>query len=254
MKNKLKMDQKPVLEQLKIGIIKGWNISTLPEDFIKWLNEPHIRIFRVAGGVSYLIMLGGISFIKIPFPIYLCCLFISFLFLIFHFYISYHRIKHIRYLWVNGYLDERNSPFQKIASLSIRALACIKGACDQAQPVGLTLGLMLGADEALKYGNKDPIFGPLLGSGIQALFPSENRVNFKEMIGKTYDEIVTEGKTIKQFNLALESLNEETRTGGISKAEFDELSKAFKELVNTSTERQNELSNHITKLIEESRK
>lgn len=143
---------------------------------------------------------------------------------------------------------------KKIARLSIRALACIKGACDQAQPVGLTLGLMLGADDALKYGNKDPIFGPLLGSGTQALFPSENRFKFKEMIGKTYDEIVTEGKTIKQFNLALESLNEETRTGGISKAEFDELSEAFKEMVNTSSERQNELSNHITKLVEESRK
>ena len=248
------MDQKPILEQLKIGIVKGWNISTLPDDFIKWLNEPHIRIFRVAGGVSYLIMLGGISYIKVPFPIYLCCVFISFLFLIFHFYISYHRIKHIRYLWVNGYLDERNSPFQRIASLSIRALACIKGACDGAQPVGLTLGLMLGADEILKYGDKKPIFGPLLGSGIQTLFPSENRVKFKEMIGKTYDEIVGEGKSIKQFILALESLNEETRTGGISKAEFDELSKAFKEMVNTSSERENELRDHITKLIEESRK
>lgn len=102
------MDQKPVLEQLKIGIIKGWNISTLPDDFTKWLNEPHIRIFRVAGGVSYLIMLGGISYIKIPFPIYLCVFIISFLFFIFHLYISYNRIKHIIYLWKNGYLDVRN--------------------------------------------------------------------------------------------------------------------------------------------------
>lgn len=248
------MDQKPILEQLKIGIIKGWNTPTLSEDFIKWLNEPQIRIFRVLGGVSYLIMLGGITHITVPFPIYLCCLFISFTFLIFHFYISYNRIKHIRYLWKNGYLDVRNSPFQRLASLSLRVLSCIKGVCDQAQPIGLTLGIMLGLDEALKHGDKEPIFGPFLGSGVQALFPSENRVNFKDMIGKTFDEIVTEGKTIKQFNLALENLTEEERTGGISKADFDELSKGFKEIVNNSTERQNELRDHITKLIEESRK
>jgi uncharacterized membrane protein len=249
-----KMDQKPVLEQIKMGIIQGWNTPTLPEDFIKWLNEPYIRIFRVVGGVSSLIMLGGISYMKVPFPIYLCCIFISFLFLIFHFYISHIRHKHIRYLWISGQLEVRNSPFQRIGTLCFKALSCIKGVCEDAQPVGLVLGLMLGADEALKQGNKDPIFGPLLGSGIQALFPSENRVNFKAMIGKTYDEIVTEGNNIKQFNLALESLNEETRTGGISKAEFDELSKAFKEMVTTSSERQNELSKNITKLVEESKK
>lgn len=112
---------------------------------------------------------------------------------------------------------------------------------------------MLGADEVLKYGDREPLFGPFLGLVIQALFPNESRIKLKDMVGKTYDEIVSEGKTIKQFNLSLETLTEELRTGGISKADFDELSKAFKELVNICSEKQIELSHQITNLIEESK-
>lgn len=31
---------------------------------------------------------------------------------------------------------------------------CLKGACDSAQPIGLTLGVMLGTDEILKFANR----------------------------------------------------------------------------------------------------
>lgn len=51
-----------------------------------------------------------------------------------------------------------------LAKLAANALFCLKYTCDAAQPVGLGLGLMLGADDILKQANKEPIFLPLLGS------------------------------------------------------------------------------------------
>ena len=56
----------------------------------------------------------------------------------------------------------RNSPLDRFATLGARALCCLKGACETAQPVGVTLGLMISTDQILLAANKEPIFTPYL--------------------------------------------------------------------------------------------
>jgi hypothetical protein len=84
------------------------------------------------------------------FGLFILLYLIAISFFIYHLYISYYRFKHIKYLFKSGALDVRNSPLDKYASMLVRVLACAKGACDAATPIGLGLGLMLGADQTLK--------------------------------------------------------------------------------------------------------
>jgi hypothetical protein len=79
-------------------------------------------------------------------------MFLGILFTIYHLIISYYRIKHIKNILKSDKLDVKNSPLDRLASLAAKALFCFKGACEAAPAsaaVGLTLGLMLGADEII---------------------------------------------------------------------------------------------------------
>jgi hypothetical protein len=46
-----------LIQRIKIGIVKGWNIPTLPKGVITFLDLPFIRILRVLGGISVIIVL-----------------------------------------------------------------------------------------------------------------------------------------------------------------------------------------------------
>jgi len=82
------------------------------------------------------------------------------IFTLYHIIISFYRVKHMLKILRSNELDIKNSPLDKLASMAARALFCLKNACDSAQPVGLTLGLLLGTDEILKGAKRDPIFTP----------------------------------------------------------------------------------------------
>jgi hypothetical protein len=49
----------------------------------------------------------------------------------------------------NKDLDVRNSPLDRLATLASRLIACAKGACDTAAPIGVSIGLMAGIDTIL---------------------------------------------------------------------------------------------------------
>jgi len=245
------MKNKSIFQQVKTGIIKGWNTPTLPDRILELQNQPLMRIFRFLGGVSYLILLGK-SFIPSTFIIKIIAFIIAAFFLLYHFYITYHRIKHVRYLFKSGKLDIRNSPLQRLSTLIGKALVCVKSGCDTAQPVGLTLGLMLGADEVLKASNRDPLFTPFLGSLLNSVLPENTKkTNFKILVGKSVDEIENESAEIKDVKKALSRLTERVKTGGLSKADYNELSKSFNEVLTNSSERQKELANEIAKILDD---
>jgi hypothetical protein len=52
-----------------------------------------------------------------------------------------------------------------------RVIFCAKGVCDTAQPVGLTLGLMLGYDEVIKTTGREAFFGPMIGESLNKILP-----------------------------------------------------------------------------------
>lgn len=73
--------QKPILVQLKVGIIKGWNTPTLPPHIIDFQNKPEIRILRLLGGISLLLLLGK-SHIHTPMFIKYIAIIITFVFFV----------------------------------------------------------------------------------------------------------------------------------------------------------------------------
>lgn len=99
--------EKSLLKRLSIGIKKGWNTPTLPTDKLQLQLHPLIRILRVSGGLSVIIILGKTPF-QVPFFIILIAMFIASIFLTYMLYMSYHRIKHIKFLIKTGKLNIEN--------------------------------------------------------------------------------------------------------------------------------------------------
>jgi hypothetical protein len=167
-----------------IGIKRGLLTPNLPPEILEFQRKPLIRIFRVIGGLSFLTILGRgyISFKLSPFlfGLFILFYFFSVLFFIYHLYISYHRFKHIKFLFKSGALDVRNSPLDKYAGMLIRVLTCAKGVCDSATPIGLGLGLMLGADQTLKEVGREAFFGPILGKGLIKILPKSDLDHWKD--------------------------------------------------------------------------
>ena len=95
---------KNIVTRLAIGLKKGYNTPTLPENILKIQQHPLIRILRVLGGLSFLFLLSKnhlnfhISFL------YIAMLFML-LFTIYHIIISYYRLRHVRKLLKSGELD-----------------------------------------------------------------------------------------------------------------------------------------------------
>ena len=182
---------KTIFTRITTGLKKGWSTPTLPVNIMTFKNNPIIRIFRALGGLSFIIILGRT---KLNFPNYFLYLFliIALLFTVYHFVITFFRIKHIYMLIKNGELDIRNSPLDRFASLWAKAILCLKGTCEAAQPVGLTLGIMLGTYEVLKNANRQPLFGPFLGQLANSLLPEHILRKTPEFsaVNQTLDQMV----------------------------------------------------------------
>jgi hypothetical protein len=178
-----------LIKRIFKGFQKAYQTPTLPDHILKFTMHPTIRIFRVIGGVSYLTMISK-THLQYPIYIFYIVIFISILFTIYHFYLNYHRIKHIRHLLKSGALEVRNLPLDRLAFLSARALMCLKCVCDQAQPIGL--GLLIAYDEILKSGNNAPIFMHLLGSMLNIVLPNkvDNTESTSKLITDALEEII----------------------------------------------------------------
>nr|UKQ56128.1 hypothetical protein [Taiwanofungus camphoratus]WRO45222.1 hypothetical protein [Taiwanofungus sp. YW-2023a] len=137
-------------KRLFMGIKKAHNTPILPENILKIQNYLSIRIIRVLGGISVLTILLGRAYFHYPIYVYYIALFFCFIFLIYRIIISYFTIKHIIKILKSDELDIRNSPLEKLATIGASAWGGWKGACDTAQPIGVSLSDMIGIDEILK--------------------------------------------------------------------------------------------------------
>ena len=164
--NNNKNTTKSLFKRFIIGAKKGLYTPTLPEKILIFNNYPLVRIFRVLGGLSYLILLGK-HFIHVSLIIKVIAFFIALLFLIYHLILTFYRIKHVYYLLKSDELNIRNSPLDTFASLVSKALLGLKGIFSAVHPIGVTLGLMLGSDEILKAAYA--LCVPLVGIGTAIL-------------------------------------------------------------------------------------
>ena len=191
-----------------LGIKKGYNMPTLPQNIIDFQNKLIIRIIRVLGGLSIILLISKklntiFSGNLLTIIYFICCMFML-MFVIYNLYIMYHKIVHsIRTLRSNK-LDIRNSPLNFYALMWARAIYCSKGLCDVGANVGTVLGTAIGIDAIREYKGLDPIFKPILAKFIpteyseqakalinerKRLFKNSNDLNVLEEEQKFYDTL-----------------------------------------------------------------
>jgi len=140
-----------IMNRLLIGFKKGLSVPTLPDHIIVLQNNVFIRILRVLGGLSViLIVTHKLNFLGNGILYIIClsiCTILTFMFTIYLLYINYYRIKHMYKVWKSDDLDVRNSPFDRLASFATRLIWCSKGFCDFAAPIGISYGALAGLDE-----------------------------------------------------------------------------------------------------------
>jgi hypothetical protein len=102
------------------GIKKGLITPTFSPKLLEFQRKPLIRLLRVIGGLSFLTLLGrgyylvvsqskvGIENTYITLGLFYLSFLFATLFFIYHIYITYHRIKHIKLVLKSGELDIRN--------------------------------------------------------------------------------------------------------------------------------------------------
>lgn len=88
------------------------------------------------------------------------------------FIISLIKLGYIIYLWRDKKLEVRNSPLDHVASLTLKLVACVKGACVAGGASATVLGLGFGADKLLEEAGHAPIFKKAVGGQINNILSS----------------------------------------------------------------------------------
>jgi hypothetical protein len=214
------------------GVKKGIFTPTLPKEMLEFQRKPLIRILRVLGGISLLTLLGR-SYFKLNGLVLYLSLFFVIIFFIYHIYISIHKYKHIKKILMTEELEIKNSPLDKYATLLARVILCGKGACEYASPVGVGLGLMLGADQVLKESGREAIFSPLIGAGLDKILPKNDLTIWKEKYNnaiKVAGDQGEEKQTIKELIGNTEAFKQ------LSFEDREEFLKALKQIQTTNAE------------------
>jgi hypothetical protein len=224
-------------------------IPTLPDHIIKLQAHPTIRVYRIIGGLSFLIMISK-THLNYPNYAFYLVISISIFFTIYQFYLSYHRIKHFIKIMKSDKLEVRNSPLDRLAYLSAKALWCLKIGCDQAQPIGLALGLMIAYDEILKGGNNEALFMPLLGEMLNKVSPSNNEPTTSKLIQDALDNIKDNKNSINFNNSILDQVKDLNLSGDFTKDEVKEIEDILKNNQDKLNNKNSELKSKILELLD----
>jgi hypothetical protein len=96
------------------------------------------RIFRVLGGISFILLIVGFVINTLLFYVIWP---LAILQLIYIMVISLIKFIYLLYLWKNNKLEVRNSPLDKIGTFGLNLVACIKGTCQYGIYGGAALSL-----------------------------------------------------------------------------------------------------------------
>lgn len=157
-------DQKTNLQRFVFGMKKGFALSLIPDNVLIIHNNPFVRILRVVSGICFLLWMSKL-YIKLGINLWVI-LFMAFIHLVYILILSIIKIKHLIYLWRNGYLEVKNSPLDRLATSGLKLVACAKGICVYGIGTGTALGLGLGMDELLLHKGRPPIFRDFLGGAL----------------------------------------------------------------------------------------
>ena len=163
---------KKFFNRISTGIQVGWKTPTLLENVIKFKVHPFIRVLRVLGGISTVLVLTKKSLFFPSIFLYVF-LFLSLSFFIYHTIISYYRIKYMYKTIKSDKLDVKNSPVDKLATIIGKVLWSIKGSCDQLPHIGLAISQGAAINQILENSGRDPVFMPFLGGLLNKVVGNE---------------------------------------------------------------------------------
>lgn len=181
--------KKTKFDRFVSGLKHGWNTPVLPSKVIAFNNNPLVRIFRVIGGLSVLIVLLN-KHLLLWLPLEYATLLIAFIHISYFVVINLTKVFYGIYKLWKGDLNVRNSPLDRFASLSGNILYCWKVGCYAASSGVSLAGASVIADTILEAGGQDKIFTPLLGKGVKFWINGKPADNI-------YTEISSEIKKIK---------------------------------------------------------
>lgn len=231
------------------GFKKAYDTPTLPDHIINFTMHPTIRIIRVLGGVSFFTIMSK-SYLNYHISILFIAMFFLIIFFIYHTYLSYHRIKHMIKILKSDKLEVRNSPLDRLAFLSARALWCFKTSCEAAPNIGLGLGLMVSTDEILKYADVEPVFGPFLGSMLKTVLPDSATKSETKMLNKAIAEVTSNNVQLIDSKSLLERFKGLNIEGVFTNEEFSEFKKLIQENQEQLQTKNSELRNKIIEILD----
>jgi hypothetical protein len=160
-----------------LGLKKGYQIETLPNNVRLFLDTPLVRIFRVLGGICvllYLLNKNGTITLNLPYNLNIIIYIIALIQFIQIFIISVWKIVYgiNKILYHKEEFEVRNSPLNRLASITSNLLFCWKVGC-QVGSSGLSiLGTSMLIDTALEAAGHDKIFDPIISKGINKIVGS----------------------------------------------------------------------------------
>jgi hypothetical protein len=223
----------------------------LPEDILKIHSYPIIRIIRFLGGISFLFILTKrhLDFQYSNIFLYIA-FFFTIIYTIYKIILSFYKIRHMIKVLRSDSLDIKNSPLDRFATFSVRLLWCFKTSCDAAQPIGLGLGIMLGADEILVSANKEPIFKPILGGLLNMVLPEGSHKNPSSVIMDHIKSMENYKMELKQSNSLLERFQNSEENGGLTPSEFKEYGEILNQHKDSLIKERENISSKILEELE----
>ena len=218
--------KKNYLKRIWTGVKLGWNTPSLPENVINLQKNPLIRILRVLGGISSILIITKKSLLFPTFCIYIFLL-LTFIFFIYHIYISYHRIIHVYKTIQSDKLDVKNSPIDKIATLAGKFILCIKGSCEHLPHLGIGIGLGAGLDQILESSGREPVFMPFLGNTLNKIIGGETVESGYKRRKEIYKELLKLDNSEKLLLEDKKSLDDLLESGFLSEEDKNIIVKDF---------------------------
>src|ERR1700712_4695371 len=219
------------------GVIKGYNLETLPQNVTNILNNPIVRILRVIGGLSFLLSLL-IKNGTIELPVYLI-LFINVIALIQLFQIVIVSIIKLNYgirkLILNrSEFEVRNSPLNRIATYSANLIYCWKIGCQLgSSSVGL-LGSAVLIDGILQAADQEKIFEPVLSKAVNAIIGTKNAKDiykeFAEKASKLADDAAKNQELMRNLDSSVKDITSLVDNGVLTPEEGKEIQAGLEDL------------------------
>ena len=236
------MTTKNIFKRFLNACLRAYSIPTLPDNILKIQSYPIIRILRFLGGFSLLMILSK-SYLNYHYYFLYFFYVFALIFTIYHFIITFYRLKHMLSVFNSDKFDIRNSPLDKFATLGAKALWCLKGACETAQPIGFTLGLMISTDTVLKEANREPIFTPFLAGMLNQILPETGNPSPSKILDNHLNQMEQNNFEIEYIKNAIGSV--ENFKGGLSEEDASEFKKILIDNKNELIEKNTEIRDKI---------